>query len=81
MKALEAIREAVKTKELKKDQLSEKLQRIENCKKEYFSTYQPIYIPKISDAFNSPAARRYLININSFKRRALSDSDRPFFPL
>lgn len=71
MKALEAIREAVKTKELKKDQLSEKLQRIENCKKEYFSTYQPIYIPKISEAFNSPAAKKILDQYKQFQTTGL----------
>lgn len=60
MKALAAVREAVKTKVLKKDSLTEKLQRIENCKKEYLSTYQPIYIPKITEAFNSPQAKKIL---------------------
>lgn len=60
MKALSAIREAVKTKGIKKDSLIEKLQRVENCKKEYLSNYQPIYIPKITDAFNSPAAKKIL---------------------
>lgn len=59
-KALGAIREAVKVKDIKKDQLLEKLQRVENCKKDYLSKYQPIYIPKIGEAFNSPAAKKIL---------------------
>ncbi len=63
MKALGAIREAVKTKILKKDNLTEKLQRVENCKKEYLSSYQPIYIPKISDSFNTQAAKKVLDQI------------------
>lgn len=71
MKALAAIREAAKTKELKKDNLIEKLQRIENCKKEYFSNYQPIYIPKISEAFNSPAAKKILDQYKQFQTSGL----------
>ncbi len=60
MKALAAVREAVKTKAIKKDNLIEKLQRVENCKKEYLSTYQQVYIPKVGTAFNSPAAKKIL---------------------
>ncbi len=59
-KALLAVREAVRKKVLKKDNIIEKLGRIERCKKEHFSTYQPIYIPKITEAFSSAAAKKLL---------------------
>lgn len=58
-KAIKAIRDAVKTKRsIKKEVMIEKLTRVEKCKKEYFSTYQPIYVPKISEVFNSQQAKR-----------------------
>lgn len=71
MKALEAIREAVKVKELKKDNLIEKLQRVENCKKEYLSTYKPIYIPKVSEGFNSQESKKILEQYKQFKTTGL----------
>ncbi len=57
MKAVGAIREASKKRNLKKEILVEKLNRIEKCKKEFLSKYQPIYIPKITDAFHSNEAK------------------------
>lgn len=59
-KALAAIREAVKKKTLKREEVLEKLMRVEKCKKENLSTYQPIYIPKIVDSFNSSEAKKLL---------------------
>lgn len=59
-KALGAIREAVKKKTLKRDDVLEKLVRVEKCKKENLSTYQPIYVPKISDSFNTPEAKKLM---------------------
>ena len=38
----------------------EKLQRVEKCKKENLSVYQPIYIPKIVDSFNTPEAKKLM---------------------
>lgn len=57
-KALSAIRDASKKKTIKREALIEKLGRVERCKKENLSDYQPIYIPKISDAFNTPEAKK-----------------------
>ncbi len=57
-KALSAIREATKKRVIKKEALQEKTNRIDRCKKEYFSNYQPIYIPKIVDVFNTQEARK-----------------------
>lgn len=59
-KAMSAIREAVKKRVIRKEAIIEKLGRVERCKKEYFSSYQPIYIPKIADSFNSPEAKKLM---------------------
>lgn len=59
-KALSAIREAVKKKHLKREDVVEKLLRIEKCKKENFTSYQPIYIPKIVDSFNTPESKKLM---------------------
>lgn len=45
--AYESVKEAVRTQEIKKDKLEDKLKRVEKCKKTYFSEYKPIYIPEI----------------------------------
>lgn len=57
-KALKAIREAVKKRTIKKESMIEKLGRVERCKKEYFSNYQPIYIPKIAESFNTNESKK-----------------------
>ncbi len=59
-KALSAIREAVKKKTLKREAVVEKALRIEKCKKENLAEYQPIYIPKIVDSFNTPEAKKLI---------------------
>jgi beta-N-acetylhexosaminidase len=59
-KALGAIREATKKRLLKKESLVEKLHRVERCKKEHLSEYQPTYIPKISESFNTVQAKKLL---------------------
>ncbi len=64
-KALGAIREAVKKKTIKREDVLEKLMRVEKCKKENLSVYQPIYIPKISDSFNTPEAKKLLEHFKS----------------
>jgi beta-N-acetylhexosaminidase len=65
-KALKAIREAVKKRTIKKETLVEKLQRVEKCKKEFLSSYTPIYIPKISDSFNSPDGKKIMDQYQNF---------------
>jgi len=60
IKALGAIREATKKRVIQKDHLAEKLDRVERCKKEYLSNYQPIYIPKVSEALNSPESKKIM---------------------
>ncbi len=66
-KALEAIREAVKKKTLSKEEISQKLSRIEKCKKNNLSNYSPIYIPKISEVFNSQESKQVLDEYQAFK--------------
>lgn len=62
-KALKAIREGVKKRTIKKESMIEKLTRVERCKKEFLSNYQPIYIPKIADVFNSQESKRLLAQL------------------
>lgn len=59
-KALAAIREAIKKKNLKREEVLEKLMRVEKCKKENFANYQPIYIPKIVDSFNTNESKKLM---------------------
>lgn len=70
-KALKAIREATKKRVIKKEQLLEKLTRVERCKKELLSTYQPIYIPKIAEMFNSSAAKKVMDQYQAFQTTKL----------
>ena len=64
-KALSAIRDAVKKKVLKKDDVLEKLSKIERCKKDHFSEYKPIYIPKITDSFNTEEAKKLMASLQT----------------
>jgi beta-N-acetylhexosaminidase len=66
-KAVNALKEATKKRQIKKEALIEKLNRVERCKKEYFSSYQPIYIPKIADVFNSNEAKKIMAQYNAFQ--------------
>ena len=65
-KALAAIRDAGKKRTIKKEVLVEKLQRIEKCKKEFLSSYTPIYIPKIADSFNSLDGKKIMEQYHNF---------------
>ena len=63
-KALSAIREAVKKKSLKREDILVKLMRVEKCKKENLSVYTPIYIPKITESFNTLEAKKLMDHFN-----------------
>ncbi len=65
-RAIQAIREALKTKKLKKEKYLDKIARVEECKRENFKEYKPIYVPKISSAFNSPEAKKALETYQAF---------------
>lgn len=71
IKATQAIREALKTKRLKKDKYVQKINRVDDCKKEHFKEYHPIYVPKITSAFNSPEAKKIIDVILEKKNKAL----------
>jgi len=66
VKAVSAIREASKKRLIKNEILLEKLHRVEKCKKENLPAYQPTYIPKISDSFNSQEAKSILSQYEKF---------------
>ncbi len=68
-KALKAVRESVKKRELRKELLQEKLLRVEKCKKEHLSEYRPIYIPHITEVFNSNQAKSLM---NQFQEKLIS---------
>ncbi len=55
--ALEALKEAKKTKSLKADRIKDSLARVEEIKKEYLSEYKPIYIPEITKKINTGASQ------------------------
>ncbi len=57
-KAVVSLREALKTKKLKKEKFLEKLGRVESSKQENFKEYKPIYVPKITSAFNSQESKK-----------------------
>ena len=59
-KAVASLRDALKTKKLKKEKFLDKLARVEACKKEHFKEYKPIYVPKITSAFNTQEAKKVL---------------------
>lgn len=61
--AYASVQEAIKTQELKKDKIEEKLSRIEKCKKTFLSEYKPIYIPDIEKGLNSQQSKVLLEQI------------------
>ena len=59
-KAVLSLREALKTKKLKKEKFLDRLGRVESCKQENFKEYKPIYVPKITSAFNSQESKKVM---------------------
>ena len=66
--AFESVKEAVRTQEIKKADLEEKLQRVEKCKKTYFSEYKPIYIPDIEKRLTPEGNKQILEEIEQHKQ-------------
>lgn len=64
VKALGAVREATKKRVISKELILEKLNRVEKCKKEFLSDYQPLYIPRVVEVFNSPESRKIIEQLN-----------------
>ncbi len=63
-RALEALKEASKTKKLKNTAVTEKLNRILEAKKLYLKEYKPNYIPDISKSLGLASSQRFLSDLN-----------------
>ena len=71
MKVVASLKEALKSKKLKKEKFLEKITRVESCKKEHFKEYKPIYVPKITQAFNSQEAKKALETCQAFVQKKI----------
>jgi beta-N-acetylhexosaminidase len=68
-RALTSIREAIKKKTLKRELIIEKVQKIEKCKQESLPSYNPIYIPKITESFNTSESKKLLEQLQSISSK------------
>jgi beta-N-acetylhexosaminidase len=64
------IEKAVKNKSLSKDLIQDKINRINELKKEKLPPYKPIYIPKITDSLNSKEAKHLLQQYKSWQSQS-----------
>ncbi|MCO4754297.1 MAG: beta-N-acetylhexosaminidase [Bacteriovoracaceae bacterium] len=62
--AFNAVKEAVRTGRLKLKDIEEKIERVKACKKNYLSSYQPIYIPSIAKVLRSENQKNLLSKVN-----------------
>jgi beta-N-acetylhexosaminidase len=62
--AYKAIKEAIKTKELKNSDIQDKLNRVQNVKKTYLKDYSPVYIPDIPKSFRASRVESFLADLN-----------------
>ncbi len=58
--AIEAVKEAVKTKKIVKKIMEEKINRVNQCKKQFLSGYKPLYVPEISSSFSTEESNQLL---------------------
>ena len=54
------LKEAIRTRKIKNSDISEKNSRIQEIKKQYLSTYNPIYIPEITKKVNLASNQKFL---------------------
>lgn len=54
------LKEAIRTRKIKNSEIAEKHARIQEIKKQYLSTYNPIYIPEITKKVNLAANQKFL---------------------
>ena len=59
----EKVQEAIKTKKIKNSDVSDKFNRIQDVKKQYLSSYKPIYIPEITKKVNTSTNQNFLKNL------------------
>jgi len=71
-KALVAIQKAVENQQLDKELTLQKLKRIGTAKKTYLANYEPIYIPKISECFNSKESQIVLDQFIAHQQKSLT---------
>lgn len=64
MSALNGVKEAIKTKRLKNDDLLLKLSRVLDCKKKNLTNYKPVYIPELQNKFNTQESKQIMKEIN-----------------
>ncbi|MCB9094995.1 MAG: beta-N-acetylhexosaminidase [Halobacteriovoraceae bacterium] len=57
--SLEALKMLVKTQKISKKLIEEKIKRVNQCKKQYFSGYKPIYIPDLTKVFSSKDSAQF----------------------
>lgn len=59
------VSEAVKVKKILKAKIDDKLKRVEQTKKEYFSDFKPVYIPGIKDKVKTKQVAGFLDDLNA----------------
>ncbi len=69
---LEALKEAKQKQELKNDEIAQKVKRVNDLKKEYLATYNPVYIPSIPKAFHAAQGAQFLAQIAEKKSQTKS---------
>ena len=60
MEVYEGVLQDIKEQKIKKSDLEGKIKRILDCKKRFFSEYNPIYIPSLTKAFNKENQNKIL---------------------
>lgn len=58
--AYESINQALKTKKIANQKISDKFDRVMECKKNHLKEYKPIYIPNISDSLNTKTTQAFM---------------------
>lgn len=64
MIAFEAVKEAIRTKQIPVSLIEEKLKRVRACKHAHFQEYKPIYIPAIQDSINEKLTKEIMSNFS-----------------
>lgn len=59
-KALQGIKDSMKTMDLKNEDLNAKVKRVIACKKQNFADYKPVYIPSLTNKINSKATQIFV---------------------
>jgi beta-N-acetylhexosaminidase len=64
----EGLMESIKEQKIKKSILEEKIKRVNDCKKRFFTEYKPIYIPSLSKTFKEGRSKVLLDSISQEKK-------------